>query len=60
MRHEKCSYLEQSLSLLIKNEKVKDPEMVANAFNTFFLSAAENSNLYQVGTCTFIFVKCIS
>jgi hypothetical protein len=37
----------QSPSLLINNEKVKDPEIVANDFNTFFLTIADNLNLQQ-------------
>jgi hypothetical protein len=49
-------------SLLINNEKVKDPEMkwifhfisqdsekVADVFNSFFLTIAESLNLHQVG-----------
>jgi hypothetical protein len=36
-------------SLLINNEKLKSPEKVADAFNSFFLSVAENINLHQVG-----------
>jgi hypothetical protein len=39
---------EQSPPLLIKNEEVKDPEIVDNAFSTFFLTAVENSNLRYV------------
>jgi hypothetical protein len=34
---------EQMPSLLI-NKKIKDPEKVANVFNSFFLSIAENFN----------------
>jgi hypothetical protein len=36
-------------SVLTHNEKVKDPEKVADAFNSFFLTTAESSNLHQVG-----------
>jgi hypothetical protein len=36
-------------SLLIKNERVKDPEKVGHVFNSFFLSIAENLYLSQVG-----------
>jgi hypothetical protein len=36
-------------SLLINNEKIKDPEKISDVFNSFFLSVAENLNLYQVG-----------
>jgi hypothetical protein len=36
-------------SLLINYEKIKDPEKVADVFNSFFLSIAENLNLHQVG-----------
>jgi hypothetical protein len=39
----------QSPSLLINNEKIMDPKIVANAFNTFFLVVAENLNLHQEG-----------
>jgi hypothetical protein len=35
-------------SLLI-NEKMKDPEKVADVFNSFFLSIAEGLNLHEVG-----------
>jgi hypothetical protein len=35
--------------LLINDEKMKDPEKVADVFNSFFLSVAENLNLHQVG-----------
>jgi hypothetical protein len=38
----------QMPSLLI-NEKIKAPEKVADVFNSFFLSTAENINLHQVG-----------
>jgi hypothetical protein len=37
-------------SLLINNEKVRDPGSVANAFNKFFLTITESLNLYQTGT----------
>jgi hypothetical protein len=40
---------EQMPSLLINDEKIEDPEKVADIFNSFFLSTAENLNLYQVG-----------
>jgi hypothetical protein len=36
-------------SLIINDEKIKDPEKVSDVFNSFFLSIAENVNLYQVG-----------
>jgi hypothetical protein len=35
-------------SLLLHDERIKDPEQVADVFNTFFLSIAENLNLYYV------------
>jgi hypothetical protein len=35
--------------LIINNEKIKDPEKVANVFSSFFLSVAENLNVRQVG-----------
>jgi hypothetical protein len=51
IKHEtgKIHVTEQMPSLLITNEKIKYPEKVADAFNSFFLSVAENSNLHQVG-----------
>jgi len=39
---------EQMPSLLINDEKIKDPEKVADVFNSFLLSIAENLNLHQV------------
>jgi hypothetical protein len=36
-------------SLLINDEKMKDPDKVANVFNRFFFSIAENLNLYKWG-----------
>jgi hypothetical protein len=33
----------------INDEKIQDPEKVADVFNNFFLSIAENLNLHQVG-----------
>jgi hypothetical protein len=36
-------------SLLINDEKIKYREKVADVFNNFFLSVAENVNLHQVG-----------
>jgi hypothetical protein len=38
----------QSLSL-INSENVKDPQILASAFNTFFLTVAGNLNLHQGG-----------
>jgi hypothetical protein len=40
---------EQSPSPPINSENVMDPKTVANAFSTFFLTVAENSNLHQRG-----------
>jgi hypothetical protein len=34
--------MEQMPSVLINNEKIKDPEKVADSFNSYFLSFAEN------------------
>jgi hypothetical protein len=52
---------EQVPSLLINNEKVKDPEVVSSAFNDLFLTTADKSNLHQgAGICTFIVKRCIS
>jgi hypothetical protein len=36
-------------SLLMNREKVKDKRKVADAFNNFFLTITENSNLHQAG-----------
>jgi hypothetical protein len=36
-------------SLLINNEKTKDPEKVSDVLSGFFLSIAENLNLHHVG-----------
>jgi hypothetical protein len=41
----KIHITEQMPSLLINDEKIKDPEKVADVFNSFFLSIAENLNL---------------
>jgi hypothetical protein len=41
--------LSSSSSILINSEKVNDPETVANAFNTFFLTVTKNLNLHHVG-----------
>jgi hypothetical protein len=38
---------EQIPSLLVNNEKVKDLEVIADAFNTFFLAITEKLNLRQ-------------
>jgi hypothetical protein len=45
----KIHVTEQILSLLINFEKIKDPEKIADVFNSFVLSIAENLNLHQVG-----------
>jgi hypothetical protein len=34
-------------SLLTKDEEVKDPDVIADAFSTFFLAITENPNLHQ-------------
>jgi hypothetical protein len=36
-------------SLLVNNEKVKGPEKVTDAYNSFLITAAEILNLYQGG-----------
>jgi hypothetical protein len=36
-------------SLLINDEKIKDTDKVADVFNSFFPSIAENLNLHQMG-----------
>jgi hypothetical protein len=46
---EKIHVTEQMPSLLINDEKLKEPEKVADVFNGFFLSVAENLNLHQLG-----------
>jgi hypothetical protein len=45
----KIHVTEQMPTLVINDEKIKDPEKVADVFNSFFLSIAENLNLHQVG-----------
>jgi hypothetical protein len=46
---------------LLTNEKIKDSGKVADVFNSFFLSIAENLNLHQVGKEHPIsFKRCIS
>jgi hypothetical protein len=49
IRHEtgKSHLTEQIPSLLINNEKVKDPKDIVDAFNTFFLTITENLNFHQ-------------
>jgi hypothetical protein len=53
---------EQIPSLLINDEKIKDPEMVSDVFNNLFLSIAENLKLHQVGKKDriYFFQRCIS
>jgi hypothetical protein len=38
---------EQIPSLLINGEEIKNPEVIADASNTFFLAITENLNLHQ-------------
>jgi aspartate aminotransferase-like enzyme len=45
---------EQIPSLLINDEKVMNPEEIAGAFNTFFLTIAENLNLLASNKMEFI------
>jgi hypothetical protein len=47
-------------SFLINHENIKDPEKVADVFNSFSLSAAENLNLYQVEKEDAILKKSVS
>jgi hypothetical protein len=46
----------------MNDEKIKDPEKVADIFNSFFLLIAENLKLHQVGKEDQIsfFKRCIS
>jgi hypothetical protein len=39
--------IEQAPSLRVNNEKLKDPTVVANAFNNFFLTVAEKLNIQK-------------
>jgi hypothetical protein len=56
----KIHVTEQTSSLLINNEKIKGPENVADVFNSFCLSTAENLNLHQWGKkIQFLFQRCI-
>jgi hypothetical protein len=45
----KIHFPEQMPSLLINGDKGKDPGKVADAFNNFFLTIAENLYIYQAG-----------
>jgi hypothetical protein len=38
---------EQVLSLVVSNEKLKDPESMANAFSNFFLTVTEKLNVQK-------------
>jgi hypothetical protein len=44
----KLHLTEQLPSVLINSEKVNDPQIIVDAFNTFFLQITENLNLHQV------------
>jgi hypothetical protein len=43
----KLHLTDQIPSLLINDEKLKDPEVIADAFSTFFMTVTENLNLHQ-------------
>jgi hypothetical protein len=45
----KVCVTEQMPSLLMNDEKIKEPEEIADVFNSFYLSIAENLSLYQMG-----------
>jgi hypothetical protein len=49
IKHEtgKLHLTEQIPSLLMLDEKVDDPEVIADAFNTSFLTITENINVHQ-------------
>jgi hypothetical protein len=49
MKHEsgKLKRMEQTLRVLINNEKLSDPQKIVDAFNTFFLKITENLDLHQ-------------
>jgi hypothetical protein len=53
IKHEtgKSHLTEQIPSLLINEEKVNDPEVIADAFDTFFLTINENLNMHQEVRC---------
>jgi hypothetical protein len=38
---------EQVVSLVVSNEKLKDPKSMANAFNNFFLTVTEKLNVQK-------------
>jgi hypothetical protein len=40
--------IEQTPSLLVNNEKLKDPTIMANAFNNFFLTVTENLKIQKL------------
>jgi hypothetical protein len=44
---QKIHLTEQTPSLLINNKKVKDPDVIADAFNIFFLTITKNLNLHK-------------
>jgi uncharacterized protein (DUF2225 family) len=44
---EKLYLAEQIPPLLLKDVELKDPEVIADAFNTFFLTITENLKLHQ-------------
>jgi hypothetical protein len=39
--------IEHATSLLVNNEKLKDPAIVANAFNNFFLTVTEKLHIQK-------------
>jgi len=40
--------VEQVPSLLVNDEKLKDPRNMANAFNKFFITVTEKLNIQQI------------
>jgi hypothetical protein len=44
----KTHSVEQVPTLLVNNEKLKDPPDVANAFNNFFITITEKLNIQQI------------
>jgi hypothetical protein len=54
---EKLHLTEQIPSVLINSEKVNDPQIIADAFNTFFLQTTEDLSLHQEESDVISFLK---
>ena len=47
-RDGKVQSVEQFPTLLLNDEKLKDPTSMANAFNNFFITVTEKLNIQQI------------